>query len=93
MLFQYRWTPPSEQALAIAVTRKLKGATLVRVMKSIRLSRDRLGSQAGIATAEYAVTTVAACGFAGVLYKVLSSNQVLDMLTQLIGKALSWVFG
>ena len=61
--------------------------------KYLRSSRDRLGSQAGLATAEYAVTTVAACGFAGVLYKVLSSNQVLDMLTQLFTRALSWVFG
>jgi len=61
-------------------------------MKSLRSSKDRLGSQAGLATAEYAVTTVAACGFAGVLYKVLSSDQVLNLLSQLISKALSWIF-
>jgi hypothetical protein len=66
---------------------------LVLVMKFLRSRIDRLGSQAGLATAEYAVTTVAACGFAGVLYKVLSSNQVLNMLTQLFSKALTWDFG
>ena len=66
---------------------------MVLVIKILRSRINHLGSQAGLATAEYAVTTVAACGFAGVLYKVLSSNQVLDMLTQLISKALSWVFG
>lgn len=66
---------------------------MVLLAKFFRSRIDRLGSQAGLATAEYAVTTVAACGFAGVLYKVLSSNQVLDMLTQLFTKALSWVFG
>jgi hypothetical protein len=41
----------------------------------------------GMTTAEYAVGTVAACGFGGVLYKVLTSDGVMDMLTGLIGKA------
>ena len=38
-------------------------------------------------TAEYAVGTVAACGFSGVLYKVISSPTVLDLLKAVIGKA------
>ena len=31
--------------------------------------------------------TVAACGFSGVLYKVISSPTVLDLLKAVIGKA------
>lgn len=45
--------------------------------------------QAGMTTAEYAVGTVAACGFAGVLYKVLTSSSILGLLAKVIGKALN----
>lgn len=43
----------------------------------------------GIATAEYAVTTVAACGFAGVLYKLLSSESIAQLIGDLLRRALS----
>jgi hypothetical protein len=43
-------------------------------------------------TAEYAVVTVVACGFAGVLYKVLSSAGVVDALGRLIRSALAVAF-
>lgn len=46
----------------------------------------------GMTSAEYAVGTVAACGFGGLLYKVLTSDSVLSLLTQVIGKAFEWVF-
>lgn len=46
----------------------------------------------GISTAEYAVGTVAACGFAGVLWKLLSSDAVTDLLFELIKKALTFLF-
>jgi hypothetical protein len=42
----------------------------------------------GMSTAEYAVGTVAACGFAGLLYKVLTSDAVLHLLTDIINRAL-----
>jgi Protein of unknown function (DUF4244) len=42
----------------------------------------------GMSTAEYAVGTVAACGFAGLLLKLLTSPQVLDLLTGIVTKAL-----
>jgi hypothetical protein len=42
----------------------------------------------GMSTAEYAVGTVAACGFAGMLYKILTSSQVLDLVTNIISQAL-----
>jgi hypothetical protein len=49
-------------------------------------------SDRGMTTAEYAVGTVAACGFAGVLYKVVSSPTVLNLLTDVIDHALHFLF-
>lgn len=56
-----------------------------------RLSRGRLAgaSEAGMATAEYAIATVAAVGFAGLLVVVLRSGEVKGLLTGLIRGALS----
>jgi hypothetical protein len=45
-----------------------------------------------MATAEYAVATVAACGFGGVLVKLLSSQHVVDMLLKAVAKAFSFAF-
>jgi hypothetical protein len=42
----------------------------------------------GMSTAEYAVGTVAACGFAGILYKVLTNDSVLNLLGSIIKHAL-----
>ncbi len=46
----------------------------------------------GMTTAEYAVGTVAACGFGAVLYKVVTSTQVASWLSQTIGRALQTAF-
>lgn len=43
-------------------------------------------NQRGMATAEYAVGTVSACGFAGLLYKLLTSDFGQNLLTGLIDK-------
>ena len=50
-----------------------------------------LSDERGLATAEYAVATVAACGFGGVLLKILGSATVTELLTDLIRKALGLV--
>ncbi|WP_308164827.1 DUF4244 domain-containing protein [Nonomuraea sediminis] len=42
----------------------------------------------GMSTAEYAVGTIAACAFAALLFKVVSSPEVHDMLAKLIDRAL-----
>lgn len=42
----------------------------------------------GMSTAEYAVGTIAACAFAAVLYKIVTSGAVSDALRELIEKAL-----
>ena len=46
----------------------------------------------GMATAEYAVATVAACGFSGILYKVITSPQVLGLLRDVISRAFKLAF-
>lgn len=49
-------------------------------------------SEQGMTTAEYAVGTVAACGFAGVLYKIITSTSILDLVAGIISKALHLPF-
>jgi len=48
-----------------------------------------LDPEAGLATAEYAVATVAAVGFAGLLIAVLKSEAVRGLLEGIISSALS----
>lgn len=49
-------------------------------------------AEAGMTTAEYAVGTLAACGFAALLYKVVTSGSVAGALEALITKALDAKF-
>ncbi|HYN75782.1 MAG TPA: DUF4244 domain-containing protein [Candidatus Limnocylindria bacterium] len=60
-----------------------------RLRRSLALLRS---AEAGAVSAEYAVATVAACGFAGILYKIITSPQVLQLLVSLFTRALSFVF-
>ncbi len=48
-----------------------------------------LADEAGAATAEYVVATMAAVGFAGLLIVILRSDEVRGMLTDLVQRALS----
>nr|WP_238442344.1 DUF4244 domain-containing protein [Streptomyces pratensis] len=56
-----------------------------------RRSRCR-GLDRGMTTSEYAVGTIAACAFAAVLYKVVTSGAVLSALQSLIKGALDAKF-
>jgi len=56
---------------------------LLSVFRAVPESRE-----AGMSTAEYAVGTVAACGFAALLYKILTSDSVLHLVTDIISRAL-----
>ncbi|HEX4811458.1 MAG TPA: DUF4244 domain-containing protein [Nonomuraea sp.] len=47
-----------------------------------------VGRERGMSTAEYAVGTIAACAFAALLFKVVSSPEVQEMLSALIDRAL-----
>jgi len=61
----------------------IRTALKIRTALTIRTAVD-----AGMTTAEYAVGTVAACAFAALLYKVITSTQVLDLLTGVVSRAL-----
>ena len=54
-----------------------------------RARRDRRAWDEGAATAEFAVVTMAAVGFAGLLVVILRSDEVREILTQLVRDALS----
>jgi Protein of unknown function (DUF4244) len=54
----------------------------------IRTSLSRYGPQAGTTTAEYAIGTLAACGFAALLYKIVTGGSVSALLSGIIHKAL-----
>ena len=55
---------------------------------AIRLRDD----EKGMSTAEYAVGTVAVCGLGGVLIKLLTSEDFVKLLWQVLSKAFSFLF-
>lgn len=59
-------------------------ATLVRKLRD---------DERGMSTAEYAVGTVAAVGFGGLLVKLLTSPEVQQLLFNIIQRALTSIFG
>lgn len=72
---------PATVAWAVAVARAL----------GRRLRAGGLAAEAGMTTAEYAVGTVAACAFAGLLLKIVTSSGVRDLLQSTIQHAFSLV--
>jgi len=62
-----------------------------RFLTAVRRA-NRLSSDSGMTTAEYAVGTVAACGFGGILYKILTSDEVVRMLKDILKRALTMSF-
>lgn len=60
----------------------------VRSGRTWRL-RPKTGMEAGMATAEYAIATLAAVGFAGLLVVILKSDEVRGFLMNIIRAALS----
>ncbi|WP_419817192.1 DUF4244 domain-containing protein [Glaciibacter flavus] len=58
-------------------------------MGFIERARRRLRGEEGSATAEYAVATMAAVGFAGLLVVILRGDEVRGILTDLVRHALT----
>lgn len=65
-----------------------RGRRAGRIRRWTRRVAAGLTGDSGMSTAEYAVGTIAACGFAAVLYKVVTSGLVGDALERLIEQAL-----
>ncbi|MFM1966735.1 MAG: hypothetical protein RL134_2460 [Actinomycetota bacterium] len=68
-------------------TSALKPRTLTRVVARIRRE------DAGMTTVEYAVGTVAAASFGGLLIKLLMSDEARNLVWGLISNAISSIFG
>lgn len=62
--------------------------TTIRTTPHENAIRERLADDTGATTAEYAVTIVAACAFAALLFAVLTSGEMQGMLTSIIQGAL-----
>ncbi len=54
-------------------------------------SQALLSSDRGMATAEYAIGTIAAASFGGILFKLLTSNVVQQLLMELLRRAFSFL--
>lgn len=52
-------------------------------------ARIRFADDTGAATAEYAIATMAAVGFAGLLVVIMRSDEVRGILTDLVRRALT----
>jgi hypothetical protein len=63
--------------------------SLVRTVAAAARRRHRRLGELGMATAEYAVVTVAACAFAGLLLAIVRSPEVRGLLLGIIKRALS----
>ena len=61
----------------------------VRTPRTPRWLRRLFGSETGMATAEYAIATLAAVGFAGILVFIMRSDEVRGFLLNLIRTALA----
>ncbi|MBB2908967.1 hypothetical protein FHS43_000213 [Streptosporangium becharense] len=75
----------------------------MRPMKAVSMRHDLTGwvrarwallitgphRERGMSTTEYAVGTIAACAFAALLFKVVTSSEVQQMITALINRALT----
>ncbi len=51
-----------------------------------------VSGEAGMSTAEYAIGTIAAAAFAAVLYKVVTGDMIVGVLSDLVQRALSVQF-
>ncbi|MFJ1757712.1 DUF4244 domain-containing protein [Kitasatospora sp. NPDC088134] len=74
---------PIRPTTAALAARKLGGWLRHRCRKVAAGPPD-----AGMSTAEYAIGTVAACAFAAVLYKVVTSGAVSGALSEILDRAL-----
>ncbi len=79
--------PINKKSVTREAIRRVARAAARRVRRiAPRLSSLRADD--GMSTAEYAIGTIAACAFAALLYKVVTSGQVFDLLSGLVSRAL-----
>jgi hypothetical protein len=62
-----------------------------RLLKALRTRVAIASRDAGMSTAEYCVGIIAVCGFAALLYRVLTGSVGHDLLTGLLAKVIEYV--
>lgn len=65
---------------------------MTRLSASFQARLTPTQADEGMTTAEYAMGTVAACGFSGVLYKLITSDLVMGLLKAAISRAFRIAF-
>ncbi|GAA4617746.1 hypothetical protein GCM10023195_79380 [Actinoallomurus liliacearum] len=63
----------------------------MHIVSALRRRWQARKADDGMSTAEYAVGTVAAAAFAGLLFKIVTSSEVRQMLLTIIHRALNFV--
>ena len=56
----------------------------------LKKAKEIFSDDAGAATAEYAIATMAAVGFAGLLVAILKGDEVKSILTDMVRRALTY---
>lgn len=75
--------------MTIAHPKNRRADALALPPLSRRRSAELFGDDTGAATAEYAVATMAAVAFAGLLVVIMRSDEVRGILTDLVRRALT----
>lgn len=65
-------------------------STLTRPHRRLAALRRTLADDRGAATAEYAIATMAAVAFAGLLVVIMQSDEVRGILTDMVRSALTF---
>jgi hypothetical protein len=81
--------PPTQQT-SVSTTPAVRPKRRRRIGVVAGRLRQRIAGppDAGMTTAEYAIGTIAACAFAAVLYRVVTSDVVSGAIGQLLDRAL-----
>ncbi|MFG6443996.1 DUF4244 domain-containing protein [Microbacterium sp. P07] len=80
-------TPPAETPSRVGA---LPTLTRRRAQRLFRPGSGLLRDESGAATAEYAIATMAAVAFAGLLVVIMRSDEVRGILTDLVRRALTF---
>ena len=80
---------PARQESDYAEVREIYPGAGTAPRVNMRPRKRLTGSEVGMATAEYAIATLAAVGFAGILVFILRSDEVRGFLLNLIRTALA----
>lgn len=85
---RHTWITSRSRELLYRTRHRLAALLLAIVDRLLSPVRTRPG-EAGMTTAEYAVGTIAAAGFAAILYQVVTGDSIIAALGDLISRALS----